>query len=384
MSFAAKEVRHALSDQLPHSAETLRIPLPMLYIAIQTYFCLFMWHNGHDSDSLSIDLGFGLSSLVNAKPSSGRRLQQKSLAPLSSIAPNSTLCPVVDLKRRQVTSYQSTCGFENGDPNQPRTAQPGFDCRTDTLNGLWGFCPTTVISATDCGLAGNCVDSFACTSGCGIFGNKITTFTWYVIAPRTARGCQGSHTLHSSASGGNHCSSALLTDTSDATYTYIACGASPITDHLLAVSTNAAPVTTTLGLASISPVSILSFTLIPTSTSSLSSSSSSASFSSAFPASALPSGTSSTSGPSASSSSNNAGAIVGGVIGGLALISLVGLALLFLRNIEPMLFRCNPTNPCRPMCMMATVIFATEMERVWWRGNPGTIDMGRSNCQAIP
>ena len=46
-------------------------------------------------------------------------------------------------------------------------------------NGLWGFCPTTVISASDCGLAGNCVDSHACTAGCGIKNvASITTFTW--------------------------------------------------------------------------------------------------------------------------------------------------------------------------------------------------------------
>ena len=86
----------------------------------------------------------------------------------------------LQLRRRQTTSRVTTCGFSSGDPTQPRTAQPGFDCRIDTANALWGFCPTTVISASDCGLAGNCVDSFDCLSGCGIFNNpKLTTFTWY-------------------------------------------------------------------------------------------------------------------------------------------------------------------------------------------------------------
>jgi hypothetical protein len=119
-----------------------------------------------------------LSSLVVAQPRSGRRLLPKALGSFLPDGPNSTLLPAVDFGRRQATSYQSTCGFETGNPDKPRTAEPGFDCRTDTINGLWGFCPTTVISATDCGLAGNCVDSFTRTSGCGIFGNtKITTFT---------------------------------------------------------------------------------------------------------------------------------------------------------------------------------------------------------------
>ncbi len=92
-----------------------------------------------------------------------------------------TLKSFLDLKQRQVTSYVSTCGYKNGDPNQPRTADSDYNCRVDTQNALWGFCPNTVISATDCGLAGNCVDAHACTSGCGIRNNrKITTFTWCV------------------------------------------------------------------------------------------------------------------------------------------------------------------------------------------------------------
>ena len=73
----------------------------------------------------------------------------------------------------------TTCGFANGDPSKPRTANLGFVCRIDTQHGLWGFCPTTVISATDCGLAGNCVDSNTCSNGCGIVGTPgIITFIW--------------------------------------------------------------------------------------------------------------------------------------------------------------------------------------------------------------
>jgi hypothetical protein len=86
---------------------------------------------------------------------------------------------VETIERRQDASQLSTCGYYNGDPTKPRTAGPGDDCRFDTLHALWGFCPTTVIAATDCGLAGNCVDSYDCSNGCGMFGTPtITTFTW--------------------------------------------------------------------------------------------------------------------------------------------------------------------------------------------------------------
>src|SRR4051794_25495784 len=58
------------------------------------------------------------------------------------------------LHKRQTTVIVSTCGYLNGDIKKSRTAEPGFGCRVDTSNGLWGFCPTTVIAARDCGLAG--------------------------------------------------------------------------------------------------------------------------------------------------------------------------------------------------------------------------------------
>ena len=45
-----------------------------------------------------------------------------------------------------------------------RVAKPGFDCRVDAQRGLWGFCPTRVIYASDCGLAGYCFDNFSCIS----------------------------------------------------------------------------------------------------------------------------------------------------------------------------------------------------------------------------
>ena len=86
----------------------------------------------------------------------------------------------IDVAQRQTTSQESVCGYENGNASQPRTANSGYDCRVDTENALWGFCPTTVISATDCGLAGYCIDQSSCSTGCGPWPLRtdITTFTW--------------------------------------------------------------------------------------------------------------------------------------------------------------------------------------------------------------
>jgi hypothetical protein len=72
----------------------------------------------------------------------------------------------------------ATCGFDSR--GVPREGGNGFDCRVDARNGIWGFCPTTVINAWDCGLAGFCVDKEDCTDGCGPLKDRvdITTFTW--------------------------------------------------------------------------------------------------------------------------------------------------------------------------------------------------------------
>lgn len=73
--------------------------------------------------------------------------------------------------------------FLGGDVSKTRTANPGYDCRIDLSAKLWGFCPTTVIAASDCGLAGSCVDNHACSKGCGFTNLDLTTFTWYVPTP---------------------------------------------------------------------------------------------------------------------------------------------------------------------------------------------------------
>lgn len=88
--------------------------------------------------------------------------------------------PSNNIEQRAISTELSTCGYLNGDPGKKRTADSGYNCRVDTKNGLWGFCPTTVLTASDCGLAGSCVDSHDCSDGCGMTDSEdLTTFTWY-------------------------------------------------------------------------------------------------------------------------------------------------------------------------------------------------------------
>jgi hypothetical protein len=303
----------------------------------------------------------------------GRLVSAGSVSPqnLSSmISPYNTSEPTSflpdDLKKRQATAFVSTCGFLNGDASQPRTADAGFNCRVDTQNALWGFCPTTVIAATDCGLAGNCVDSSACKKGCGIVGNpSITTFTWYVrpVSPTIFQLLQNFMnslyslnsswrnliliTSYSNKPGASFCSTALLTAGPDQTYSYIACGTAGITESLLAVAitTPARPASSVLVQTTVQIPSTSASSTSPsgTTSSSASPSTSFVSFSSITTSSALSSGTISqpsvsgsafnaATGTTTSNTSGNIGAIVGGAIGGLALVCIVVLGILFLRR----------------------------------------------------
>jgi hypothetical protein len=85
---------------------------------------------------------------------------------------------------RQVKTAFSTCGYLSGDPALSWVAGQGFNCRINTAHGVWGFCPTSVIAASDCGLGGFCFDAGPCSVGCGrasLKDNpKVTTWTWYV------------------------------------------------------------------------------------------------------------------------------------------------------------------------------------------------------------
>ncbi|KFY78884.1 hypothetical protein V499_02037 [Pseudogymnoascus sp. VKM F-103] len=273
---------------------------------------------------------------TTARP--GQKLMQAS----SSNSTVGLLAPILGLfKKRQEQVRASTCGFGEGRADHPRTADAGFDCRVDIQKQLWGFCPTTVIAASDCGLAGACVDNHACSTGCGISGDSTVT------------------TFHCTDAGNDFCSTALLTAGPDQTYAYIACANTPKTDHLLASPTSF----TTTPTPTKTPTPAEKSTTIPpttsttpppsssstTSTSSSDSSDSASSSSSDHITSPPPTGAGisaptklvSDESPSSSSSDtaatppsapNNVGAIVGGAVGGAALICFVILGVMFLRK----------------------------------------------------
>ena len=101
-------------------------------------------------------------------------------AHLGARSKNGTTTLIQQKRQNGVIVTRLSTVFLGGDVSKTRTANPGYDCRIDLSAKLWGFCPTTVIAASDCGLAGSCVDNHACSKGCGFTDQDLTTFTWYV------------------------------------------------------------------------------------------------------------------------------------------------------------------------------------------------------------
>ncbi|PTB41308.1 uncharacterized protein TrAFT101_010074 [Trichoderma asperellum] len=259
---------------------------------------------------LAVLLFFSLISIVRAQNLRFPQPTPRARLPQRNVHHNGTEFD----KRADIQTGMSNCGFLNGDPKKMRTANPGFDCRVDTMNGLWGFCPVTVISATDCGFAGSCVDQGSCSSGCG--NTDQTQQTTFTCGPK------------------QFCSTVLLTFGVDQSYSYIACGRNPTTEHYL-----------------ISPTSDLSSTTMQSSLTTTTSTklSSTTGVSSSFKSTdASPGSTSGSTTPSTTeasaketasggggsntgaSSTNNTGAIIGGVIGGIALLCFSSIAAIFL------------------------------------------------------
>jgi hypothetical protein len=92
-----------------------------------------------------------------------------------------TIIATPTLTQRQAPSTTlETCGYQDGNPSIPRSAELGYDCRTDTNLGLWGFCSTNIALASDCGFAGVCVDKASCSTGCGLTGldSGVSTIAW--------------------------------------------------------------------------------------------------------------------------------------------------------------------------------------------------------------
>ncbi|RGP71110.1 hypothetical protein FLONG3_7238 [Fusarium longipes] len=206
------------------------------------------------------------------------------------------------LEPRAISTELSTCGYLNGDPDKERTADAGFNCRVDTRNGLWGFCPTTVLTASDCGLAAACIDRDTCKQGCGKTGvTDLTTFT---------------------CGRNSFCSTAILTFGVDQSYSYLACGSQATIEHYL-----------------VSPLAIETTTEQTSSqTSTIVSSSTTSTTSMTSTTAELAENTStetarnSSQQESTESSSNNLGPIIGGVIGSLGLICATIITIFVLRR----------------------------------------------------
>ena len=158
--------------------------------------------------SFLVKLYFSHQDMQRAKRRLGGRLVKflSSLWLVQAVADShshSLIIAQASLSRRDaIPATMFTCGYLNGDPAQGWPAPSGYDCRVDTAHGIWGFCPTSVITATDCGLGGYCFDTNGCSSGCGSLSNNpaITTWTWYRIpSPATTddRANKNQHTIGS-------------------------------------------------------------------------------------------------------------------------------------------------------------------------------------------
>ncbi|TGO13885.1 hypothetical protein BTUL_0061g00020 [Botrytis tulipae] len=114
-----------------------------------------------------------------------------------------------------------------------------------------------------------------------------------------------------------YCSTALLVS-EEQTYTYLTCATSPTTNFYLANPTSSSVSTVSSASGSQGPTTQYYSTIVVATSSSSP-------------------GTQSTSAQSTSAkaSPNNVGAIVGGVLGGLALIFLIVIALIFLKRYKP-------------------------------------------------
>ncbi|ERT03377.1 hypothetical protein HMPREF1624_01691 [Sporothrix schenckii ATCC 58251] len=218
----------------------------------------------------------------------------------------------VALAAAQTDGQLITCGYLDGNASAPRSAQPGFDCRIDTQHGIWGFCPTTVIAATDCGLAAACSDSGTCTSICEFnAASGLTTIT-----------------CPSSGTNVAYCSTAMLTFGVDQSYAYVACGHDPVTDHYV-VTPTFTPTPSTTSSSKAPPTTSTRPSV--SSTSSPATKSPAAQSSSSSSSSITTSQATSSPSPSTASTSNtNVGAIVGGVLGGLALLCSSAIAVVFI------------------------------------------------------
>ncbi|KAK4126483.1 hypothetical protein N657DRAFT_679402 [Parathielavia appendiculata] len=234
-------------------------------------------------------------------------------------------------RRRQLDDeYNTVCGYISGDLALPATCGSGSHCVVDTEHNVVGCCPDGAASCTD-GVFTGCVDGnsgpqtevnpyiFSCTGGnvcyMNVFDGGYSQYGCGTASDLAA-------TVKNSASG----ATALTRLTVSVSYTQgISILSTPIT---LGTSTS--------GSSTFSSSSSSSATSTSSSATSSSSSATSGASSTSTPSTATADPTSTSSASAAAAATDNGyrtGAIIGGTIGGVAvLIALIGLAFFFLRR----------------------------------------------------
>ncbi|UNI22962.1 hypothetical protein JDV02_008805 [Purpureocillium takamizusanense] len=131
--------------------------------------------------------------------------------------------------RGEYSALSSTCGYLNGDPRKPRFAPSGSACNWSST--YWGFCATSDLDK--CTIYATCIDSYGCSGGCP--GPTKTKDNTAITCP-----------------SGQYCSTALLSYNVQQTnaigsYTFVTCGVEAATAHyivsptMLLVDTSAIP-----------------------------------------------------------------------------------------------------------------------------------------------
>ncbi|KAH7173809.1 uncharacterized protein B0J16DRAFT_197746 [Fusarium flagelliforme] len=235
-------------------------------------------------------------------------LYAKIPTPTETSAPNRTNG---HLAERGVPSEMITCGYKNGDPEAVTTPPAGSVCRFSTHNGLWGLCKSG--GDPRCTLVGRCRDHHECFGGCGKTEN--TKF------------------LATTCKKEQYCSFAYLIMDEGHTYTQMGCGAVFVTDTFFMTPqvpqlTKPGTTQTTMTAETLNSTSDTTDETAPSETAETANEAS---------------------GPHPSS---NVGAIVAGVVGGLAVICGTAIAALYLlrknRDDRPETEKGTTTKPKTP------------------------------------
>ncbi|RSL69691.1 hypothetical protein CEP54_002214 [Fusarium duplospermum] len=231
--------------------------------------------------------------------------------------PSSTETPPPPLGKRllarAITTEYSTCGYANGDPDEPRTAEPGHKCMLNPKNKLFAFCDVNA-DLEHCGMVGRCFDQHGCKKGCGKMSQ--------------------SELLAVSCEKKEFCSLAVLTITKGHTYTNIECGTRAATEYyqITPNATEGATIdgTTTATMKLTRTVSVFSTQPTAETVEGVSEPSTESETSAETTSEVTPDASDESSGESSSGSPTNTGAIIGGVIGGLVVVCSTALGALYL------------------------------------------------------